>query len=112
MLCQGTDVNRTRQMLPLYASQVAPWQRTHLPMEEAQARSLGQGEPLDKKNGNPLQYCLEISMDKEVWRATSQGVTNGLDMTEQLNQQNHVHMEHILQPSSFVIRSSGAAKDE
>ena len=51
-------------------------------------------------------------MDKGVWRATAQGVTNGLDMTEQLNQQNHVHMEHILQPSSFVIISSGAAKDE
>ena len=73
----------------------------------------GSGRSPGQKNGNPLQYsCLEISMDKGVWRATAQGVTNGLDMTDQLNQQNHVHMEHILQPSSFVIISSGAAKDE
>ena len=34
-------------------------------------------------------------------------------MTEQLKQQNPVHMEHILQPSNFMIMIfSGAAKEE
>ena len=67
-----------------------------------------------QKNGNPFQYsCLEISMDKGGLRGTAQRVTKELDMTEQLKQQNPVHMEHILQPSNFMIMIfSGAAKEE
>ena len=50
-------------------------------------------------------------MDRGGWRATAQGVTKELDMTEQLKQQNPVHMEHLLQQSNFVIMIfSGAAK--
>ena len=45
------------------------------------------------------------------WRAIAQGVTKELDMTEQLKQQNPVHMEHLLQQSNFVIMIfSGAVK--
>ena len=37
----------------------------HLPaMRETRVRSLGQEDPLEKENGNPLQYsCLENPMD-------------------------------------------------
>ena len=36
-----------------------------------QVRSLGQEEPLEKRNGYPTQYsCLENSMDIGVWQAT------------------------------------------
>ena len=39
-------------------------------MQETQVRSLGQEDPLDKGNGNPLQYsCLRNPMDREAWWA-------------------------------------------
>ena len=39
-------------------------------------------------NGNPLQYsCLGNPMDRGAWRATVQGVTKALDMTERLSTQ-------------------------
>ena len=39
-----------------------------------QARSLGQEDPLEKENGNLLQYsCLASSMDRGAWRATVHG---------------------------------------
>ena len=35
-------------------------------MQETWVQSLGQKDPLEKGNGNPLQYsCLEIPMDRE-----------------------------------------------
>ena len=37
---------------------------------------LGLGRFPEEGNGNPLQYfCLENSMDREVWQATVRGVT-------------------------------------
>ena len=41
----------------------------HLPgMRETQVRSLGQEDPLEKENGNPLQYsCLENPMEGGAW---------------------------------------------
>ena len=39
-------------------------------------RSPGEG------NGNPFQYsCLENSMDRGAWRATSHGIAKELDIT-------------------------------
>ena len=47
-----------------------------LAVEEMQAQPLGWQDPLEKGNGNPLQYsCLKNPMDKGVWRATVQRVT-------------------------------------
>ena len=47
-----------------------------LAVEEIQVRSLGWQDPLEKGNGNPLQYsCLKNPMDRKVWRATVQRVT-------------------------------------
>ena len=41
-----------------------------------QVRSLGGENPLEEKNGNPLQYsCLENPMDRGTWQATVQGLT-------------------------------------
>ena len=41
----------------------------HLPgMRETQVRSLGWEEPLEKENGNPLEYsCLENPMEGGSW---------------------------------------------
>ena len=45
-------------------------------MQETQVQSLGGDDPLEKENGNPLQYsCLENSMDRVAWWATVHGVT-------------------------------------
>ena len=47
-----------------------------LAVEEMQARSLAWQDPLEKGNGHLLQYsCLKNPMDKGVWRATVQRVT-------------------------------------
>ena len=40
-------------------------------MQETQVQSLGWEDPLEKGNGNPLQYsCLENPMDRGAWQAT------------------------------------------
>ena len=45
-------------------------------MQETQVQSLGGEDPLEKENGNPLQYsCLENPMDGGTWWATVHGVT-------------------------------------
>ena len=45
-------------------------------MQETQVRSLGREDPLEKENGNPLQYsCLENPMDGGAWWATVHGGT-------------------------------------
>ena len=44
-------------------------------MQETQAQSLGQEDPLEKEMGNPLQYsCLENPMDRRAWQAAYHGV--------------------------------------
>jgi len=42
-------------------------------MQEAQVQSLGWEDSLGVGNGNPLQYCLENSMDREAWQTTVHG---------------------------------------
>ena len=45
-------------------------------MLETWARSLGKEDPLETRNGNPLQYfCLENPMDIGAWQATVHRVT-------------------------------------
>ena len=45
-------------------------------MQETQVQALGGEDPLEKENGNPLQYsCLKNAMDKGAWWATIQRVT-------------------------------------
>ena len=47
-------------------------------MQEIRVQSLGQEDPLQNGNGNPLQYSgLENPMDREAWQATGHGVTKG-----------------------------------
>ena len=54
-------------------------------MQEAWVQSLVRKIPLEKGNGNPLQYsCLENPMDRRVWQAAVHGVTKESDRTEQL----------------------------
>ena len=44
-------------------------------MQETWVQSLGQEDPLEEGNGNPLQYsCLENSTDRGAWGATVHGV--------------------------------------
>ena len=48
--------------------------------EETRIRSLGQEDPLEGRNGNPLQYlCLENPMDRGAWRALVRWVAVGYD---------------------------------
>ena len=43
--------------------------------KETWAQSLGQNDPLEEENGNPLQYsCLKSSIDRGSWWATFQSV--------------------------------------
>ena len=52
-------------------------------MQETQVQSLGLEDPLEKENGNPLQYsCMENPMDRGAWQETVHGVTKELDMSE------------------------------
>ena len=45
-------------------------------MQETQVQSLGQEDPLEKENSNPLQYsCLGNAMDRGAWQVTVRGVT-------------------------------------
>ena len=54
-------------------------------MWETWVRSPGQEDPLEKENGNPLQYsCLENPMDRGAWWATVYGVTKS-QTQQQLN---------------------------
>ena len=60
-------------------------------MQEMQVRSLGGEEPLEKGNGNPLQYpCLGDPMDRGAWWTTVHGVAEESDMTERLNSNDHL----------------------
>ena len=60
----------------MYASLVAWWKRTCLPVQEMWVRSLGWEDPLEKETDNPLQYsCLGNPMDREVWWAIVYRVT-------------------------------------
>ena len=44
--------------------------------QETQVQSLGQEDPLEEENGNPLRYsCLENPMDRGALGATVQRVT-------------------------------------
>ena len=45
-------------------------------MQDTQVQFLRQEDPLEKANGNPLQYsCLENPMDRGAWQAAVHGVT-------------------------------------
>ena len=57
-----------------------------LAMQETWVGSLGQEDPLEKKNGNPLQYPYLVNpMDRGVWQATVHGFAKESEMTERLN---------------------------
>ena len=67
------------------------------PANEGDARDAGSihgsGRSSGVGNGNPLQYsCLENSMDREAWWATSPWGCKELDMTERL----HFGLQSIL----------------
>ena len=60
-------------------------------MQEIQVQSLGREDPLEKGNGNPLQYsCLRNPMDRGVRRDTEHGVTNRHNLVTK--QQQHVNI--------------------
>ena len=52
----------------MVASLVAQMVKTLLTMQDTWVRSLGWEDPLEKDNGNPLQYsCLENPMEGGAW---------------------------------------------
>ena len=61
--------------------------------QEVQVPSLGQENPLEEKNGNPLQYsCLGNPIGREAWRATVHGVTKSWML---LSTQARIHYKMI-----------------
>ena len=55
-------------------------------VQETRVRSLGREDPLEKEMATYSSILSwEIPMDRGAWRATVQGVTQNLDMTEQLS---------------------------
>ena len=59
------------------ASLVAQMVKNLTAMQETQVPSLGWEDPLEKGNGNPLQYpCLENPMDRGAWKAIVHLVAN------------------------------------
>ena len=58
--------------LHMYGASLVAQRLKHLPpMQETWVRSLGREDPLEKENGNPLQYsCLGNLMDMEAWQTT------------------------------------------
>ena len=64
---------------PQRGSLVVQMEKHLLAMQETWVRSLGQEDPLEKKNGNPLQYPYLVNpMDRGVWQATVHGFTKSL----------------------------------
>ena len=63
-----------------WASLLAQWKRTRLPMQEMY---LLQGRQIPAEgNDNPLQYsCLGNPRDKGAWRTIFHGIAKELDMT-------------------------------
>ena len=57
------------------ASLIAQWVKNLPAMQETQIWFLGQEDPLEKENGNPLQYsCLENPTDRGAWQAIGHAV--------------------------------------
>ena len=55
-------------------------------MQKMWVQYFGREDPLEKGNGNPLQYsCLGNPTDRGAWRATVHVVAKESDRTEQLN---------------------------
>ena len=72
---------------------------------EAQVRSLGQEDP-QRRKWQPLQYsCLENSMDRGAWRATSCGVTES--QTQPGTTHSHVLKRAVLTCDFPVYFSDG-----
>ena len=72
---------------------MAQWVKDMPGMQETQemrVESLGQEDPLEEENGNPLQYsCLKNPMHREAWWTTVQRVAR-VNMTECLCMHAHV----------------------
>ena len=63
----------------------------------------GSGRSPGEGNGNPLQYsCLGNPMDRSTWWVTVHGVTEELDTTWQLyNNQPNISVSHSVVPDSL-----------
>ena len=76
-----------------WASQVAQWKRTHLPMQGDTGDVVsiaGSGRSPGGGNGNLPQYpCQENSIDRGVWQATAHWVSKSWT---RLRQHTHTHI--------------------
>ena len=73
-----------------WASLIAQLVKSLPAMQDPQVLFLGREDPLEKGNGNPLQYsCLENSTGRGAWQATVHGLTRrvGRDLATQLPHQ-------------------------
>ena len=64
---------------------------------------MGSTPGLGEGNYNPPQYsCLEIPMDRGVWRATVHEVAKELDMIEGLNNNNYNNNNYFSIPELII----------
>ena len=85
------------------ASLVAQMVKNLPAMQETWVRSLGWEDPLEKRNGNPLQYsCLENSMDKAWWARVHEATKSWTGLSNEHNPVNnkgsplHATLEYLL----------------
>ena len=68
------------------SSQVAQWQRIHLPGQEMLVQSLSQEDALEKEMATCSSIlawvCMENFMDRGAWQAIVHGVARELDVSE------------------------------
>ena len=72
-------------------SLVVQWVKNPPAMQETWVRFLGRETPLEKKYGNPLQYCLANPIDRGAWWATVHGVEKSWTQLKWLSTHTHTH---------------------
>ena len=101
-------------LLIVRASLVAQVVKNVSAMQETQVQSLGGDDPLEKENGNPLQYsCLENSMDRVAWWATVCGIAiRWTWLSDWVHTYTHTHTHTHTQLLYHVVLFSAAQRRE
>ena len=82
-------------------------------MQDTWVRPLDREDPLEKGNGNPLQYsCLENPMDREAWQATVHGVAKSWTQLSNFTSLHFTSFHFTVDYSLQASPSMGFSKQE